>query len=215
MNDYININGKNMETKLWFPLFNFLIKIDSEIKTHIDLEYIRAHHKNIDVSVRSLMLCLFAYMETIFFFKIIYDEDRDLSYEELRRFSEWKMTDLIKKYLLSKKNNKYYALNYDEFNKIKQTDLMDLRHYLTHFYSTTDNFWLYIWRYSQKELDDVRKENPDFSMLSPYNLYYLINCAANNLILEWDSECKKDEISFNRKMKRVLKIAKNYAAVEI
>lgn len=196
-------------------LFDFILNIDKEIKFHIDLEYIRMHNKSDNISIRSLMICLFSYMETILFFYIIYDEDKDMEYDQLTELAKWKMIDLVKRFLLSKKNNEYFKKNYDKLGIIKQNDLIKLRNYLTHFYSTTESFWLYIGWYPKQEIEIAKQRNKSFSMISPYDLYYLINWASNTIMLNWNNANKKDGDAFDRKIERVLKIAKNYASVEM
>jgi hypothetical protein len=182
--------------------FYFLIWIDNEVA------YLMKD--NTWITLRSQMICIFAYMETIVCLYAVFKAWRKLTENEVKSESLKNAKKFINSYMLNFKN-KYYKDNYVMFKWINSNSLKELRNMLTHFYSVSDSLWIIhdMWldRSSKSELEEKWHY-----FISPIELYKLLQWASNALIKDRNSESKKDGINFSFKMKNVIEIVELNAA---
>jgi len=109
-------------------LFTFIVDIWNEVFISIE------NNPNI---IRSNLIIIFCYLETLFWIYISYEKETS-NWEEIREF----VTDTNEKrkffsnYLLNKKNS-FFKENSKRFGNINAKDLIKLRNHLIHYYT----FW--------------------------------------------------------------------------
>jgi predicted nucleotidyltransferase component of viral defense system len=91
----------------------------------------------IEQIVRSQMICLFSYMETIFCLLTVYDFELT-DERKIMEISNNNINKYIDKCILTK-DNEFYNKNIDRLKKITAGNFKILRNSLTHFYSVSEN----------------------------------------------------------------------------
>lgn len=161
--------------------------------------------------IRSQMICVFAYMETLFCILTVYIHELE-DEEAIKCQSNKDLKMFISKYLLHPTNG-YYKLHVDRFRKIVPDEILTLRNLLTHFYSVGS------WIVLVNDLDDeeVKKLAQEFMekigpvFMTPEDFLGLLNGCMNLLFQEWTNTSNKQSEEFNRKFSFVEKIVNSHA----
>lgn len=155
--------------------------------------------------VRSQMICLFSFMETMFCLLTVYDFEL-IDEREIMEKSNDNINKLIEKCILTK-NNEFYNKNINRLRKINASQLKSLRNSLTHFYSVSDSIGL-----TPKGADiEARKvekylenQNHNYIFITPHDFFELLKGAVRIILLEWSNESITKSQDFKRKMSYII-----------
>ena len=155
--------------------------------------------------VRSQMICLFSYMETIFCLLTVYDFELT-DERKIMEISKDNINKYINKCILTK-DNEFYNKNIDRFRKITANNLKILRNSLTHFYSIFDNIGLIpkeasIEARKAEKLLENQKHN--YIFITPEDFLELLNGAVRIVLLGWSNESITKPQDFKRKMSYII-----------
>lgn len=178
------------------PTFKFLIGIDKEIKYLLNDDTWKI--------LRSQIICVFAYLETIVALFTVYKAKEKLSDDDLKRKTQRNVRKFINSYVINYKN-KYYKENIEKFKWISTESLKDLRNMTTHFYSVPDSLWI-IQEMRIKWPDKEKLKEDWYFFISPKELYNLLEWASNALIEDRFFDSKKDYTKFERWIIQVINI---------
>ena len=181
--------------------------------TQMELDELQNLLSEIKRPVRSVMISLFAYMETLFSLLTVYKAWKELNEKDLMNQSKNNLRPFISKYILSKWN-KYYSVHEKYFKELSPQMLIDLRNYLTHFYSVPDGIAIAQDR-ENPEIIEKREEQTKCIFIVPVDLYELLQYAAFMIVNEWHCDAIKNHEIFKRNMKNVIKIVWEKAAREV
>ncbi len=168
------------------PTFKFLIDIDREIKYLLN--------DNTWNILRSQIICVFAYLETIVCLFTLYKAKEKLSDDDLKRETQKNVRKFINSYVINLKNM-YYKENMEKFKWINTESLKDLRNMVTHFYSVPDSLWI-IQEMRIKRPDKEKLKEEWHCFISPKELYNLLEWSSNALIKDRFLDSKKDYTKF-------------------
>lgn len=132
---------------------------------------------------RSQMICLFAYMETIFCLVTIYN--REITDEwEIIKFTNSDIRSLITTLILSDENE-YYKINKDRLWKIDADKFKRLRNRLAHFYSVSEHIQIGI-NDQAREIENYLHEtgHTEIISMSPQELYELLKSAVKLILIK-------------------------------
>ncbi len=153
------------------------------------------------VVIRSQMICLFAYMETIFCLMTIYNHETT-DQKQIIDYTGDDIKSLIKEFILSEENE-YYKNNKKRLWKISAKKLKNVRNSLTHFYSVS---WLIgvinqgaAKKARELENDLHLQKNIDIVFISPHELYELLKFAVQLLLIKWNNDFLENPETFTRK----------------
>lgn len=180
---------------------------ETELKELQDILY------EIKRPVRSMMISLFAYMETLFSLLTVYKAWKELNEKELMNQSKNNLRPFISRYILNKEN-KYYLKHEKYFQELTSKRLIELRNHLTHFYSVPDNMAI-----AQDRKDpfiiEAREKQLNCIFIIPNELYELLQSAAYMIVNEWHCDAINNHELFKIKMKNVIKVVWEKAAREV
>ena len=181
--------------------------------TQIEVQELQDILSKIERPVRSVMISLFAYMETLFSLLTVYKAWKQLDDKQLMNQSKNDLKPFISKYIINKWN-KYYSEHEEYFKELTSQKIIDVRNYLTHFYSVPDNIAI-----AQDRKDpfiiEAREKQLKCTFIIPVELYELLQSAAYMIVNEWHCDAVKNHEIFKRNMKNVIKIVWEKAAREV
>ncbi len=205
--------------------FDLIIYLWGKLEeNNIDYEYSMENPNNyaenfkIDFPVRSQMLVIFSFLETVFnlFLAYTYKTSDQLELLNLAMDKGTKNKKLfIDTYLLNTKNT-YFNQN-NRLNHINSKSLILLRNSLSHFFSTASK-WIQVnhssYANETRKLEEIFKKqlNQHTVFLSPEELYWLMNEWIILLLREWSNHFLNDPIEFNSKIKFVRRIVEEFWA---
>jgi len=162
---------------------------------------------------RSQIICLFAYMETIFCLLTVFnnklDDDNAIIFQSNRELKKY-----INKYILTEKNG-FYKENKSKLQHLQAQDILDIRNGLTHFYSVSDKIGIVQdsdmddTKELEKALDDVWKK---YIFLCPNDILELIRNSIINIFIEWSDMTYNRPSEFKENFIFVEKIVKRKSA---
>lgn len=134
---------------------------------------------------RSQIICLFAYMETIFCLLTVFSHKLE-NEQEIIVQSNRDLQKFINKYILTN-NNAFYKKHKDKLKHIKAIDILELRNKLTHFYSVWDKIGLVSdWPVEQiKKMEELLLGNwYRYIFITPNELFELLRNSVINIFIE-------------------------------
>ncbi len=161
--------------------------------------------------LRSQMIVLFAYLETLRVLWTAYDIGTD-DEQQLRNASDDAIDSFIETFCLSKENS-WYKNNSKRGGKIGKKDLRYLRNSLTHSFSLSKSNLALVGSFDEKADDLRKKTNNIFQAISPMDLYEICVSAFLLILEKWNDDCRSDE--FQKKIEHVKKLIKVKAPIEI
>lgn len=178
-----------------FDMFTFLIWIDQEIQSFL---------LNESMFLRSQMISLFAYMETMFCLLSIYEFWKEISKDKIIMITKDNTSKYIKKYILNL-NNSYYKDNLEKLKWINPKSIKMLRNMLTHFYSVPESLWVIQDGGRESLIASQKLGNTQYYFISPQEFYGLLQWACKLILEKWNKDAKFDA-EFKKRMYFVMKI---------
>ena len=156
-------------------------------------------------AIRSQMICLFAYMETLASIITVYDEGLSLR-DNIMEKTKNNLKKWIKKYLLTDEND-YFSQHREVYKNIWPQDIKDVRNSLTHFYSPSKLKKIVlvtasVWDKPEK-LKKIFKSMKWYKgtvPLSPQDFYHLLAWAQKKILFDRADESEKDMETFRKKI---------------
>jgi hypothetical protein len=168
--------------------------------------------------IRFEMIGLFAYIETLNCFNVVYKESLDPDADQIIiTKAKGNLSNFLNTYCLSK-NNQWVKDNPQRAKKINAAQVKKLRNTLTHFFSlgkTGLNIAHSGLDEKSRKLEKLVGNNVVF--LSPDDLYEITKSAAQLMIREWSNDCQQsiansDDV-FERRIKLIRTLVINSGAV--
>ncbi len=208
---------KNIQEQV-LEFSNFITFLAEKLKKEkIDYNYQLSEHPQtiadklkFHLPVRSQMIVLFAFLETLRHLWIIYEQEISEEVELKKKSSNADIESFFKKFCVCNKNE-WVKNNSKKSGKIGFKNLRKLRNSLTHFFSPSALGITPLFEKETKEIDN--KTNHKVQFISPSDLYGIIR-GANRLILEkWNEDSLNDPQGFKRKIMLVQSVIKKNGAV--
>ena len=142
-------------------------------------------------TVRSQMIALFAYLETLLRLNIAYENkisDGDLIRELKLDAKNWE--SFYDSFCLNE-NNQWCHKNKERLKHITAHDLRFLRNSLTHFFSVEDGVQIADASLGKKARKLEQASNFQAKFLSPEDLFEIIRGAGILMIIKWSNDCQE------------------------
>jgi len=165
----------------------------------------------IDYPLRSKMIILFAYIETLRCFNIAY-ENKTSDDKKIKKIARENITPFIRDFCLDN-NNDWVKNNRERASKITPDYLWKLRCSLTHFFSVTKDMAI-----ADENLEEKSRKLETFTVfkikfISPEDLSEIIKGAGKVMIKRWTNDYKKNPEEFKGKISFVKDIVEKNGAV--
>lgn len=163
-------------------------------------------------TLRTQMISLFAYMETIFCLVTIYDKETD-NKKKIIKATKQNVENLISSFILTP-TNPYYKEHADRFKKINAEDVKALRNSLTHFFGVCDKIWLLPKEASKQGREAERffsSQQLESIFISPQDFHMLLKEAVRLILMKRNDETVDHPGDFKRKMQFVMNIVEEIA----
>lgn len=164
-----------------------------------------------DVPLRSQIIVLFAFLETLRVLWTAYELETDDELK-LKNASNEAIDKFIKEFCLTEKN-KWYKNNRKRSGKIGVKCLRELRNNLTHFFAVS-KLGL-IPSFNEKFEEISKKTNYKFQAISPNDLYEIIKSASKIMLETWSKECTDQPEKFQKKIIFVKQIVEKKAPIKV
>jgi hypothetical protein len=166
---------------------------------------------------RAEMIALFAYLETLNCFDVVYKEKLLATDEvEIMKRAKNNLTSFINTYCLCNENE-WYKNNVHWAKKINSGDLKKLRNSLTHFFSLGESKLCVNSEPLEKEAKRLAEGmGKGVVFIAPEDLYEIIKSAARLLLNKWsddfESSEKKKDNDFKERISCVVSVVETTAA---
>lgn len=169
------------------------------------------------VPIRSEMIALFAYIETIFCLDIAYKNNISSEEKIIRKaMSQNNVKFFLEEFCLNKENE-WCQKNAERLDHITADDLRKLRNSLTHFFSVAPNISVSHAALDEKSRKIEKATNFAINFMTPEDLYGIVRGAGRLMIGKWDEDYKNSEKTktneFKNRILSVKSVIENSGAV--
>ncbi len=168
---------------------------------------------NISQNIRIVMIAIFAFLETIFSFITVY-ENQITDEKEIIKLTRYWWEKLSKKYLLTD-DNEFYCANKERLSQISWGMIRDLRNTLTHFFSVTNDLMLLEngWEKNRDDIEAMIKQSwVIWFWFTPEEWFAWVGGVVKILLSEWTHASLENKEVFKSKMSAVKSVVERHAS---
>lgn len=213
--------------KQYLETLNLVQAMSRKLQAHsIDFKFNLSEHPNtiadklkMDRPVRSKLIVLFAYLETLFCLHIAYESNTSDKKAIIKKAMDPKVVKSFLNNFCLNKENKWSKNNQKRTKDITANNLRDLRNSLTHFFSVDKNLQV-----ADAVLDDKSRKLEKLiphkaKFISPEDLYEIVKDAGMLIMKKWSDDYlksfKEKSNEFSERISFVDKTVKDYGAIAI